>query len=343
MSHFRFCPLSGNWTIISKKRKKRPSDFSLEGFLNTEIDSPFTYGNEKKTPSEIYAIREDGSTPNTSGWKVRVVPNKYNALDIEKDPQKIRFGLYDTMDGFGAHEIIIDTPKFPSSMYDLDKNETCSLLTVIAKRVSDLSNDHRLKYILPFKNHGPMSGATLSHPHTQIIAMPFLPQSMISELDRCRRYFAEHSRPLLEDMIDEEVSIKKRVVFASDNFVVICPFASPHPFTMMIAPRKVSTGFCQLGEEALEELAGAIEHSLARLARATDKASFNILFKLRPPIRDDEREPNFYHRLDEFYGWRIEIIPRLGLDGGLEVATGVRINSVPPEEAAEFLRNIKVQ
>jgi UDPglucose--hexose-1-phosphate uridylyltransferase len=287
-------------------------------------------------------VREDESEPNTPGWKVRVVPNKYNALDIEKDPQKVRFGLYDTMDGFGAHEIIIDTPKFPSSMYALSKDEICSFFAVIARRVSDLSNDHRLKYILPFKNQGAMSGATLSHPHTQIIAMPFLPQSMISELDRCRRYFAEHARPLLEDMIDEEIGIKKRVVFASDNFVVVCPFASPYPFAITIAPKKVSTGFCQLGKDELEELSGAVRHALVRLAKATNEASFNMLFKLRPPIRDDEREPNFYHRLDEFYGWRIEIIPRLGLDGGLEIASGVRINSVPPEEAAEFLRNIKV-
>jgi len=342
MSHFRYCPLNGSWTIVSKKRKRRPSDFSFESFENPEIDSPFVYGNEKKTPPEIYAVREDGSEPNSPGWKVRVVPNKYNALDIEKEPQKLRFGLYDTMDGFGAHEVIIDTARFPSSIYDFSKEEIASFFAVVAKRVSDLSNDYRLRYILPFKNQGPMSGATLAHPHTQIIAMPFLPHSVTGELDRCRRYFAEHSRALMDDIIDEELCGKSRLVFVGDQFVAFCPFASQYPFAVTITPKKIGVDFCTLDTDDLEELSHAVKFVLARLGKATDKASFNMLFKIRPPIRDDEREPNFYHRLEEFYGWRIEIVPRIGLDGGLEIASGVRINSVPPEEAAEFLRNIKL-
>jgi len=341
MSHYRFCPLSGNCVIISKKRKRRPSDFAFDGFENENIESPFIYGNEHKTPDEIYAVRNDSSVPNTPGWQVRVVPNKYNALDIEKEPKKIRFGLYDTIDGCGAHEVIIDTPKFPSSIYDFSTPEIVVLLETIAVRIADLGRDLRLKYILPFKNNGPFSGATIAHPHTQIMALPFLPHTTETEMLRCKTYYAEHSRSLLEDLAQEELIVKSRIVFKSENFLAFCPFASSHPFAINIMPVSQKNDFLNLDTARRQELADLLRETITRLGHAIDKASFNIVFRLKPPVREDERDYNLYHLIDNYYGWRIELTPRLLLEGGFELGSSVHINSVPPEEAAEFLRNVK--
>ena len=341
MSHYRFCPLSGNWVIISAKRKRRPSDFVLSSFENENTDSPFVYGNEHKTPREIFSIRAEGGDTNSPDWQVRVVPNKYNALDIEKDPKNIRLGLYDTMDGFGAHEVIVDTPRFPSSIYDFSESEMGFFLKAIIARYSDLCRDLRIKYILPFKNNGMFSGATISHSHTQIIAMQFLPQSIEGELIRCKRYFADHSRSLLEDIVQEELSVDSRIVDKSENFIAFCPFASSHSFCVTIMPIFQRSEFSELDQVEIQELSLMLGLVVKKLGIATDLASFNMLFHLKPPSREDEKERNLYHMLDEYYGWRIEIVPRISFDGGLEVASGIRINATPPEECAEFLRNIK--
>lgn len=341
MSHYRFCPLSGNCVIISKKRKKRPSDFAYQANENTKIESPFTYGNEHKTPPEIFAIRDHHHKPNSPHWKVRVVPNKYNALDIEKEPKKIRFGLYDTMDGFGAHEVVIDTPRFPSTMYDYSDYETNLLLRAIIARVTDLRLDHRLKYILPFKNNGPLSGATIAHPHTQILAMPFMPQLIEQELLRCKRYYMDHYRSLLEDLVQEEIDSKSRIVIKSENFVVFCPFASTNPFSIFIMPISQKNSFVSLSNEQIQELSEVLNSSVKRLGKAIDNLSFNMVLKLKPPVREDEKELNIYHLIDQYYGWRIELLPRLAFDGGFELGSGIKINPVPPEEAAEFLRGVR--
>ncbi len=341
MSHYRFCPLSGECVIISKKRKRRPSDFAYTSNVGDSIVSPFTYGNESKTPPEIYAIRDNGSAVNKPGWKVRVVPNKFNALDIEKEPKKIRFGLYDTMDGFGAHEVVIDTPRFPSDIYDYSIEETELLLAAIFARVRDLSRDSRLKYILPFKNSGPFSGATIAHPHTQIMAMPFMPLSVETELVKCKRYHSEHFRSLLEDMVQEEISANSRVVIRSEHFLVFCPFASMYPFSIFIMPISQKTDILSLDINVKKELSCVLNDAIFRLGQAIEGLSFNMIFKLKPPVREDEKELNIYHLMDEYHGWRIELQPRLAFDGGLEVGSGIMINSVLPVEAAEFFINVK--
>lgn len=341
MSHYRFCPISGKCVIVSAKRKRRPNDFAYSGFENENIDSPFVHGNEHKTPKEIFSIRHDGSRPDTPGWHVRVVPNKYNALDIEKEHKKIRLGIYDSMDGFGAHEVVIDTPRFPSSAYDFTELESFMFLSAIAARAKDLGSDQRLKYILPFKNNGPFSGATLAHPHTQIMALPFLPHSIEHELIRCKRYYAEHSRSLLEDITQEETLVKSRIVKQSENFLAFCPFASSEPFSVMIMPLSQKNIFCTLSKPLMEELAELLNTVVKKIGKATNNASFNVLFRLVPPVRDDEKDLNIYHLIDEYHGWRIEILPRLSFDGGFEQGTGIRINPVCPEESAEFLRKSK--
>jgi len=147
VSHYRYSKLKDNWVIISPKRVRRPSDFELSSAEAYDVDSPFVYGNEHKTPSEIYAIRDYGSKKDTPGWKVRVVPNKYNALEIEKNPLTDFDGIFEKMEGFGAHEIIIDTPKFPSKFQELSAEEVALVLKAAKERITDLQKDTRIKYI----------------------------------------------------------------------------------------------------------------------------------------------------------------------------------------------------
>ncbi len=339
MSHYRYSKLKDNWVIISPKRVRRPSDFELSSSEAYDVNSPFVYGNEHKTPPEIYAIREYGSKKDTPGWKVRVVPNKYNALEIEKNPITDFDGIYEKMDGFGAHEVIIDTPKFPSKFQDLSADEISLVLKAARDRIIDLYKDSRIKYISVFKNQGPLAGASISHPHTQIIGMPFIPKNIITEIEQCRKHFEATSRSLLSDIIKSELKSKERMVEESDNFVAYCPYASFWPFETVVATKMHGKDFTMLNDVALLELSKITLSAIKRINMALKDVSYNIFLKTLPPKRESLK-PNFYYKLEEFYQWHIEIVPRIPVIGGFELSGGVFINTVAPEESAKFLRSL---
>lgn len=339
MSHYRYSKLKDNWVIISPKRVRRPSDFELSSAEAYDVDSPFVYGNEHKTPPEIYAVREYGSKKDSPGWKVRVVPNKYNALEIEKNPNSDFDGIFERIDGFGAHEIIIDTPRFPSKFHDLSVEEIALVFVAARDRSADLSRDTRIKYINIFKNQGPLAGASISHPHTQIIAMPFIPKNILTEIEQSRKHFEATGRSLIGDIVASEIRAKVRVVEESDNFILYCPYASFWPFETALCPKTGVKDFSLLDEAKLAELAKMTLYALKRINMALKDVSYNIFIKTVPPKRE-AREPNFYYKLDEFYRWHIEIVPRIPVIGGFELSSGVFINTVAPEESAKFLRSI---
>jgi UDPglucose--hexose-1-phosphate uridylyltransferase len=318
---------------------RRPSDFELSSSEAYDVDSPFVYGNEHKTPSEIYAIREYGSKKDTPGWKVRVVPNKYNALEIEKNPLTDFDGIFEKMDGFGAHEIIIDTPKFPSKFQDLSPEEVANVFKAAKERMIDLQKDTRIKYINIFKNQGPLAGASISHPHTQIIGMPFIPKNILLEIEQSRKHFEATSRCLFSDIIKSELKSKERIVEESDNFVTYCPYASFWPFETIVGAKMHGKDFAMLSDALLLELAKMTLSALKRINMALKDVSYNIFLKTVPPKREGVN-PNFYYKLDEFYQWNIEIVPRIPVIGGFELSSGIFINTVAPEESAKFLRSL---
>jgi len=339
VSHYRYSKLKDNWVIISPKRVRRPNDFELSSAEAYDVDSPFVYGNEHKTPSEIYAIRDYGSKKDSPGWKVRVVPNKYNALEIEKSPTTDFDGMFEWMDGCGAHEIIIDTPKFPSKFQDLSPQEVADVFKAAKERTVDLQKDTRIKYINIFKNQGPLAGASISHPHTQIIGMPFIPKNISVEIEQCRKHFETTSRCLFGDIIKSELKSKERIVEESDHFVAYCPYASFWPFETIVAAKTHSKDFTALSDAMLLELSKMTLSVLKRINMALKDVSYNIFLKTVPPKRDGAN-PNFYYKLDEFYQWHIEIVPRIPVIGGFELSGGVFINTVAPEESAKFLRSL---
>ena len=183
MPELRKDPITGRWVIISTERAKRPTDFSVEPAEIRGGFCPFCPGHEDKTPPEILAYRSDGSGPNSSGWWVRVVPNKFPALGIEGAVSRQGEGLFDKMSGIGAHEVIIETPVHEQTLATLPEKRVEDVLWAFRDRMIDLQRDKRFRYVLIFKNHGAPAGASLEHSHSQLIALPIVPKRVREEVD----------------------------------------------------------------------------------------------------------------------------------------------------------------
>jgi UDPglucose--hexose-1-phosphate uridylyltransferase len=193
-SQYRYDILQRRWVIIATERGKRPQDFGTRREESRETGfCPFCPGHEDKTPHEILALREGGGHGSAPRWKVRVVPNKFPALRVEGSPQRDAEGLYDRISGVGAHEVIIETPDHRKEMAEREVEEIVLTLRVYRERLADLQRDTRLKYVLIFKNSGAAAGASLSHPHSQIIATTVTPRTVALELNACREPYAKRS------------------------------------------------------------------------------------------------------------------------------------------------------
>src|SRR5205807_2511771 len=169
-------PITGRWVIISTERGKRPNDFLRESVIpREEKNCPFCAGNESRTPPEILVYGRNGGGPNTPGWSIRVVPNKFPALGIEGELDREGEGLFDKMNGIGAHEVVIESPNHLATLATLPERSVEDVLWGYRDRMLDLKNDKRFRYILIFKNHGEAAGATIDHPHSQLIALPIVP------------------------------------------------------------------------------------------------------------------------------------------------------------------------
>ncbi|HTP27153.1 MAG TPA: DUF4931 domain-containing protein, partial [Anaeromyxobacteraceae bacterium] len=202
MPELRRDPIVGRWVIIATERAKRPSDVpSAEGHLPLRL-CPFCPGQEDKTPREVYVTGRPSHSPsNSPGWKIRVVPNRYPALMIEGDLAREANGIYDRMNGIGAHEVIIETPDHAKDLGHLSDAEVSEVLLAFKARIFDLRNDLRFRYILLFKNRGAAAGATLEHPHSQLIALPVTPRQVQEEIDGARRHYDHRERCIFCDIV----------------------------------------------------------------------------------------------------------------------------------------------
>ena len=336
MPELRKDPVVGRWVIISTERSRRPTSFVPLSHEKKATFCPFCAGNEDRTPPEVYAIRPNGGPANGPGWTVRVVPNKFPALQIEGTLDRRAEGLYDKMNGIGAHEVVIETPVHDLELADQPVEHIEQILNAYRERAMDLHRDKRLRYVLIFKNHGAGAGATLEHPHTQLIATPIVPKSLQEELDGSRRYFELKERCVFCDIIQQETAENegRRVVSMSDRFVVVEPFAPRFPFETWILPRQHDASFPVLSDIGeLRDLASTLKDTLQRLNRALDRPPFNFVIHTAP-VSDGEVE---------YYHWQLEITPTLTRVAGFEIGSGFHINPTPPEDAAQYLREIAVE
>lgn len=343
MSELRYDPVQRRWVIIATERGRRPTDYASEGNSSGSDQSkfcPFCSGNEDKTPPEIYAVRRQGSLPNTPGWDVRVVMNKFPALRIEGDLDRQGIGLFDVMGGIGAHEVIIETPDHDTCIPEMTHGHLVKIVRVYRDRLSDLERDPRLRYIMLFKNHGERAGASLSHPHTQLIATPITPLTVSQELESAKDHYLRKERCLFCDVIRQEIEIGKRIIHQSDKFVAIAPFASRFPFEVFLAPLEHSHDFGRTTDEDLAAFAFGLQDALRRLKSSLNDPPYNFILHTAPNTATIPRRPGYWQTLQYDFHWHVEIIPRLTRIAGFEWGTGFYINPTPPEDAAAWLREV---
>jgi len=335
MPELRRDPLLGRWVVFSPERKQRPQDFHLQNAL--QEPGAFTWGNEHLTPPEVFSIRDEGTQPNEPGWRVRVVPNRFPALRIEGDLMPEGDGLYDRMNGIGAHEVIIETPDASTAIEDQSVENVAGILKAYRNRINDLSRDTRFRSILIFKNVGPLAGASLRHAHSQLIALPVVPRMLQDRVSAARSHYVQKERNLFEDILRAERKEGKRIVHENNGFVAFCPYASRFPFELCLLPRRQNPHFHRTPDAELELAAEALKAVLQRLAKGLNKPDYNLILHTAPLVRDGVEDSRF----EVDFRWHLEVLPRLSGIAGFEFGTGFFINSTLPEEAAQFLRSVK--
>lgn len=324
----------GRWVIISTERSLRPDDYKIEKEekLNDLSKCPFEEGNESLTPPEILSYRKPETNKNEKGWWIRVVPNKYPALRIEGDLDKKGIGMFDMMNGIGAHEVVIETPKHFEEISDMPESQIEEIIWAWRDRVIDLKKDKRFKYILIFKNKGSQAGASLEHPHSQIIALPIVPIRVSQELEGSKEYFNFKDRCVFCDIIQQEIEEKDRLVEENHEFISIVPFAARFPFEIWILPKKHSSNFIDVSKSDVVSLSKVLKRSMMRLKKLLSDPPFNLVIHTSPL---DKYNLNYYH-------WHIEIMPRLTKVAGFEWGTGFYINPTKPENCAKYLREVNL-
>jgi UDPglucose--hexose-1-phosphate uridylyltransferase len=317
--------------IIATDRARRPSDFTRETVeARGGRYCPFCPGHESKTPPEVLSYRNSGGS-NESGWTLRVVPNKFPALRVEGELDRQGEGIYDRMNGIGAHEVIIESTQHDATLSSMGEKSVADVLFAFRDRILDLKKDRRLRYILIFKNHGEGAGASLEHPHSQLIALPIVPKRVQEELDGSLQYHRFRERCIFCDIMHQEMQERARVVLGTDHFAVLTPYASRFPFETWILPRVHNSHFESASTESILNLGWVVSELTRRMESALEKPPYNIVVHTAP-VQDGP--------LEHFH-WHIEIIPKLTRVAGFEWGTGFYINPTPPEEAAAFLREIE--
>lgn len=316
----------GRWVIIAPERADRPSAF-LRPVPETDAGlCPFCPGNESLTPPELLSRRENGT------WTLRVVPNRYPALRTEIPMARAGVGMFDSMAGVGAHEVVIETREHRTTLASQPVAQIEAVLRSWQERMLDLARDVRLKSLIAFKNHGTPAGATLFHPHSQLIALPFVPEALQAELRGAQEHFAGKERCIFCDILAQEEREKDRMVLELDRAVALSPWAARSPFELWILPREHRSSFETAGPDDLGAVGDALRTLLRKIDVALEKPAFH-LFLHTMPLREP---PN------DFYHWHLELKPVLTQQAAFEWASGCYINPTPPEEAASFLRQTEV-
>ena len=327
MPQLRKDPVTKRWVIILHEQAKTPEDFKTVQPPHQQIKCPFCEGNESMSPPEVMSYRTPDTLPNNPGWAVRVVPNKFPALQIEGDLDRTGIGVYDMMNGVGAHEVIIESPRHEDGFHNYTSEQIARILHAYVDRYRDLRRDRRFRYILIFKNNGQAAGASLDHPHSQLIATPIIPKRAMEEIDGANTYYYYKERCVFCDIIRQELSQGDRIVHENEQFVAFEPFAARFPFETWIAPKDHKDSFGDIDEAEIDGLADVMHSTLQKLIKTLDNPPFNFVIHTSPC---DEHCADYYH-------WHIEILPRLSKTAGFEWGSGFYINPVAPEKAAQFL------
>lgn len=332
MSDFRYCKLTREWTLFAPERLRRPNDLQnkKEVYLGEIVHEkcPFDMGKEEYTPTEITRISQDGV------WKCRVVPNLYNALSIDFEPKFYRDNFYETHSGFGAHEVVIETPNHDKQIWNYEFNDFVNYFTILQERTVNLQKDPRFKYLSIFKNQGLEAGASMSHSHSQIMALPFLPKRVQEELEYKKSYLKEHGRALMDDIVYEENVHGKDIVLENSDFIVYCPYASKFAFEAKIVAKKELSSLSEFTKSDLSSLSDITKDFFSKYYNALGEVAFNMIIKNAPYEEYSEKTKKYFR-------FHIEIKPRIYKQAGFELDSDVNINVMLPETAAKIYKESK--
>ncbi len=320
------------WVIIATERARRPEELRVKREPRPPLPTyaatcPFCPGNEHMAPPPVCEIGKDGK------WKVRVVPNKYAALSREGQPTRRIERSRRVMNGVGIHDVIVETPNHALTTALLPQAQVAEILHCYRDRFEAVSADPRIAHVTIFKNHGAAAGTSLEHPHSQMIGTPVISSQVRQRLYEALRHYDEFGECMFCAALQEEVEEKVRLVVASDHFVALEPFASSTPFTTYIYPRRHMASFGAVRPEEINDLAYVLKTVLAKLYHGLDNPDFNYAIRSAPHENEGVK----------YYHWYVSIIPRLTKVAGFELGSGMFINTVLPEAAAEFLRNTKAE
>lgn len=321
------------WVIIATDRAKRPKELvrqkppqAIAPFVAT---CPFCPGNEDKTPPEVMRVPAYGNGP----WQVRVVPNKFSALARDSQPTRTIHRSRRSIGGFGVHDVIIETPDHSLVTALMDDAHVANVLRAYKSRYDELSLDPRIAHVTIFKNHGLDAGTSLEHPHSQLIATPVISSQVRGRFQVALQHYDDYGVCIFCQMIEEELAEEERIVLQTEHFVALAPFASPTPFATHIFPRRHMASFGDISTAEITDLARVLRKVLGKLYHGLGDPDFNYTLRCAPA---ELHEVKYFH-------WYVSIIPRLTRVAGFELGSGMFINTVPPESAAEFLRNVKCE
>lgn len=333
-SELRQDPITGKWVVIATGRAQRPHDLARRQAVGPRppafVDTcPFC--NLDRFPQ----ARPTLVSPRGRSWRVRAFPNKFPAFTPADRVTARKDGLYTVMDGVGFHEVIIVRPH-NGTMAELPRVELARYLRAWRERYRALMVKPSVAYLQLIENHGPESGASLSHPHLQLFALPVIPSDEVVDLLRgAEAYWEENGACAYCDILAYERGVGTRIVWENGRFTVLCPFASRAPNEQWVLPKHHSPGFETLTDEDLGAFAEALQEALRRLSHGFRDPPYNLTVYSAPC--DTE---GYVCEVDEFshFHWHVEILPRTNVWGGFELATGLEIHPVLPEEAAAYLR-----
>jgi len=323
--------MTKEWVVIATERAKRPEQMVVRRPAKPAVSfsptCPFCPGHENQTPPEILRL------PDGDGWKARVVPNKFSALSPECKPDRIIHRSLRSMGGFGVHDVIVETPDHALAMAHMPDAHVADILRIYKTRYDELSLDPRIAQVTIFKNSGTDAGTSLEHPHSQLIATPVISHQVRERLQAALRHYDEFGSCIFCQMIEDELQEPVRVVLQSEHFVAVELFASPSPFFTHIYPRRHMASFGDISAKEITDLGRILRTLLAKLHHGLENPDFNFTIRTAPAECVGVR----------YFHWYMSIILRLTRTAGFELGTGMFINTVIPEEAAEFLRNVKVE
>ncbi len=317
--------ITGDWVVIATGRAKRPEDFAKNERKkdDVEIENCLFEDPEKSGQEKDVLIYKKSN----GEWTLRVFPNKYPAFITSKKIEHIEEGPYFAMTGVGYHEVVVTRDHF-RQMALMENLEIAEVFDAYQERYISLMSKKTVNFIGIFHNHGQEAGASISHPHSQIMAIPVISPYIQLELKCSEQYYRSNRQCVYCVMAEWEAKIKSRVIFENESFIAFCPFASRAAFEVWIMPKKHQPYFERISHEEKIKLAEVFKKALNSIYKALNDPPYNFYIHTSPC--DGKDYPHFH--------WHLEILPKTAIWAGFELETGIEISTIEPEKAAEYLR-----